>query len=169
MTCLILNADAAPVSLVPLSTITWQESIKYLVSEKAIVLSWYEDWVVRSPTWSTRVPAVMILPHYQKKKTIVRFSKHNVFLRDRYQCQYCGTDVNKKTATLDHILPLSHGGKTTWENTCCSCGDCNSKKGNNQHIKPKSVPHKPVYYELAEKRKQLKWEYLHPSWKDFLG
>lgn len=169
MTCLILNADAAPISLVPLSTISWEEAIKYMVSDKATVLEWYEHWIVRSPTWSTQVPAVMILKEYQKKKTGVRYSKQNVFLRDQYRCQYCGIDVNKKTATLDHILPISHGGKTQWENTCCSCIACNSRKGNDHKIKPKMKPYKPGYFELAEKRKKMHWDYLHPSWKDYIG
>ena len=168
MTCLILNADASPISLVPLSTISWEEAIKYMVSDKATVLEWYEDWVVRSQKWSTRVPAVMMLNEYQKKKTAVRFSKHNVFLRDQYKCQYCGVDVNKKTATLDHILPASHGGKTVWENTCCSCMDCNSKKGNNKKIKPAAKPYKPTYFELADKRRKMTWDYIHPSWKNYL-
>ncbi|NBO29088.1 HNH endonuclease [bacterium] len=168
MTCLILNSDTRPVSLVPLSTISWEESIKYLVIDKAIVLEWYDNWIVKSPSWSTKVPAVMMLKEYQKKKTGVRFSKHNVFLRDKYICQYCGITVNKKTATLDHILPVSHGGKTQWENTCCSCMTCNSKKGNNKKIKPISIPYKPSYYELAEKRKAMRWDYLHSSWGNYL-
>lgn len=169
MACLILNADASPISLVPLSVISWEESIKYLVSDKATVLEWYENWIVNSARWSTKVPAVMILKDYQKKKTGVRFSKQNVFLRDKYTCQYCGIAVNKKTATLDHILPISHGGKTQWENSCCSCMACNSKKGNNKKIKPISKPYKPSYFELAEKRKAMKWDYLHGSWEYYLS
>ena len=62
---LILNADASPVSLLPLSIISWEESIRYLVTDKATVIEWYDDWVVRSEKWSTQVPAVMILKEYQ--------------------------------------------------------------------------------------------------------
>jgi len=169
MTCLILNADASPVSMLPLSTIGWEEAVRYLVSEKAIALEWYDDWVVRSEKWSTRVPAVMILKEYQKKKTAVRYSKQNVFLRDGYICQYCEDDVSRKTATLDHVLPTSHGGKTTWENTVTACGPCNANKGNNKKIVPKMKPYKPTYFQLAEKRKRLKWELQHPSWANYLG
>jgi 5-methylcytosine-specific restriction endonuclease McrA len=169
MACLILNADASPVSLLPLSTISWEEAVRYLVSEKAIPLEWHEDWVVRSERWSTKVPAVMILKEYQKKKTAIRFSKHNVFLRDGYACQYCGDDVSRKTATLDHVLPTSHGGKTTFENTVCACADCNANKGNDKKIVPKFKPYKPTYFQLAEKRKKLKWDVQHPSWINYLG
>ena len=165
---LILNADASPVSLLPLSTVPWEEAIRYLVSEKATPLEWYDDWVVHSATWETRVPAVMILNEYQKKKTAVRFSKQNVFLRDGFECQYCGDDVSRKTATLDHIMPTSHGGKTTFENTCCACADCNARKGNNKKIVPKAKPFKPTYFQLVAKRKQMSWDVGHKSWRAYL-
>jgi 5-methylcytosine-specific restriction endonuclease McrA len=166
---LLLNADAAPVSMLPLSTLSWQDAIKYMLLEKATVLEWHDHWVVHSQNWSTRVPAVMMLSEYQKKKTSVRYSKSNVFLRDDYICQYCGTSVNRRTATLDHILPASHGGANTWENTVCACGPCNSSKGNNKKIVPKHKPYKPSYYQLVEKRKKLGWDhYPHPAWKNYL-
>ena len=168
MATLILNADAAPISMLPLSTITWEESIKYLVTDKAAVLEWYDDWIVHSVNWSTRVPAVMMLKEYQKKKTVVRFSKQNVFLRDQYCCQYCGIDIQKRYATLDHVLPVSHGGKSVWENTVCACGECNSRKGNNHKIRPKVPPRKPSYYELVEKRRKISWDLQHPSWADYI-
>lgn len=168
MACLILNADAAPVSVLPLSTISWEESIRYLVTDKATVLEWYDDWIVHSERWETRVPAVMILKDYQKKKTGIRYSKHNVFLRDEYTCQYCGTDVTRKTATLDHVVPSSHGGKSTWENATTACGPCNAGKGNNKKIVPKVKPFKPTYFQLAEKRKRMHWDYQHPSWANYI-
>jgi len=168
MACLLLNADANPVSMLPLSVISWEDSIRYMVLEKARVLEWHEDWIVRSERWSTRVPAVMMLVEYQRPKFTVRFSKQNVFLRDSYHCQYCGVVVNRRTATLDHVLPISHGGKSTWENCTTACSDCNSRKGNNKKIKPKSVPSKPSYYQLVDKRKKLEWDLGHPSWRDYL-
>jgi 5-methylcytosine-specific restriction endonuclease McrA len=165
MATLILNADAAPISMLPLSIITWEESIKYLVTDKATV---HDNWIVRSVNWSTRVPAVMMLREYQKKKTAVRFSKQNVFLRDQYRCQYCSIDIQKRHATLDHVLPLSLGGKSTWENCVCACGDCNSRKGNNHKIQPKLAPRKPSYYELVEKRRKISWDLQHPSWANYI-
>jgi 5-methylcytosine-specific restriction endonuclease McrA len=110
----------------------------------------------------------MILKEYQKKKTAVRFSKHNVFLRDGYTCQYCGDDVTRKSATLDHVLPASHGGKTTFENTVCACAPCNANKGNDKKIVPKNKPYKPTYFQLAERRKRMHWDHQHPSWANYL-
>ena len=166
--CLVLNADCQPVSVLPLSTISWQDAITYLVLDKAVPLEWHDGWFVRSATWETQVPAVMVLKDYQKTKNYVRYSKHNVFLRDDYKCQYCGTDVNKKTATLDHVLPTSHGGKSVWENATCSCSKCNANKGNDKRIKPKKAPYKPTYWELVDKRKKLKFDFRHPSWENYL-
>jgi len=167
--CLILNADCQPVSILPLSIVSWQDAITYMVLDKATVLEWHDDWYIRSASWETRVPAVMVLKDYQKTKTYIRYSKGNVFLRDDYKCQYCGVDVNKRTATLDHVLPLSHGGKTNWENSTCACSKCNSNKGNSlKHPKPKRSPYKPSYWELVEKRKKLGFDFRHPSWKDYL-
>lgn len=168
MATLILNADASPVSLLPLSTISWEESIRYLVSDKATPLEWYDEWIVRSARWSTRVPAVMMLNEYQKKKTGIRFSKQNIFLRDEYHCQYCGVEVTRKTATLDHVLPQSHGGRSIWENCTTACSDCNSKKGNNKKIVPQNKPWKPNYWQLVDKRKKLGWDMPHPSWANYL-
>lgn len=165
----MLNADGAPVSWLPLSIIPWEEAIKYMVLEKATVLDVYEDWIVHSENWETKVPAVMILQGYEKRKTTIRYSKYNVFLRDGYVCQYCSDDVNKKTATLDHVLPISHGGKTTFENTVCACTTCNASKGNNKKIVPNHKPTKPTYYQLVDKRKKMHWDIQHPSWANYLA
>jgi 5-methylcytosine-specific restriction endonuclease McrA len=66
------------------------------------------------------------------------------------------------------VLTVSHGGKTTFENTVCSCSDCNASKGNYKKIVPKAKPYKPNYFQLVEKRKKLSWDYQHPSWKQYL-
>ena len=80
--CLLLNSDGQPVSLLPISTLSWQDAIKYLVLDKAMVLAWHDNWIIHSASWETPVPAVMMLRDYMKPKITVRFSKSNVFLRD---------------------------------------------------------------------------------------
>jgi len=167
--CLLLNADASPATFIPLSTVDWQEAIRYMVLDKVTVVEWHEDWIIRSNHWETKVPAIIMLKEYHKKKNSIRYSKLNVFLRDEYECQYCGIEVSKRTATLDHVLPVSHGGKSTWENSTTSCGRCNSTKGNNKKIKPHNVPYKPSYWELLDKRKKMPFEVRHSSWIQFLN
>ena len=165
---LVLNADGAPVSLLPLSTISWQESIKYLVLDKCHVLDWHLDWIVRSSRWETAVPSVILLKDYMKSKTTVRFSKANVFLRDLYTCVYCETKLEKRNCTLDHVLPLSLGGKTNFSNTVTACSTCNSKKGNDHKIRPKFKPYTPDFYELVNKRKRFPFKVQHDSWLEYL-
>jgi 5-methylcytosine-specific restriction endonuclease McrA len=169
MDCLILNTDGSPVSMLPLSTVTWQEAIKYMVLDKAVVLEWHDNWVVRSARWETPVPAVIMVKEYMKKKTAIRYSKANVFLRDEFTCQYCGVDVNRRSATLDHLVPSSKGGKSTWENSVCACGPCNAMKGNKLGVKPKKLPYKPTYWDLIEKRKKMPFTFGHPSWAIYLS
>lgn len=165
---LLLNADAQPLSLLPLSTISWQEGVKYLWMEKVTVLEWYDNWIVSSPSWETRVPAVVLLKEYVRANRSPRFSKSNVSLRDEYQCQYCGTEIRQREEiTLDHVYPVSMGGLTCWENIAISCRDCNHKKGSDL-IKPRRAPYKPDYYELVAKRKKFPMDIRHPSWGMYL-
>jgi len=169
MATLVLNADAQPMNFLPLSVISWEEAIRYLCLDKVSVMSWYEDWVVRSVSWETRVPAVVMLTEYQKPKQSVRLSKRNIYLRDNHKCQYCGIKVTNENATLDHVIPQSKGGRGNWQNLTTSCGSCNSRKGDKDNIKPFRMPYKPEYWELAHKRKQHGYEIKHPSWLNFIG
>lgn len=165
---LVLNADGQPVSMLPPSTVQWKEAITYLWLDKVHVLEWYDDWVVSSASWETRVPAVMMLKEMQRRKRMPRFSRYNLYLRDMFTCQYCTIQLTQKELTLDHVLPISKGGNTSWENIVASCGPCNGRKGNSTLMKPKRMPYRPDYYELANKRKQLQFEIRHPSWTNWL-
>jgi 5-methylcytosine-specific restriction endonuclease McrA len=166
---LVLNADGAPITYLPLSVIDWQEAIRYMVLEKVHVLNWHDNWIVHSHRWSTPVPAVIMLKEFMKPKQTVRFSRGNVYLRDLYRCSYCSHTLQKKDCTLDHVLPVSKGGKTTFENTVTSCGPCNAAKGNNHRVRPKVKPYRPSYFELVNKRKQFPFMVRHESWREFLS
>lgn len=167
--CLVLNRDAQPLSILPLSTINWQEAIRYMVLDKATVLEWHNDWIVRSANWSTRVPAVIMLNEYQKPKSYVRLTKRNVFLRDHYTCQYCDAKVSDKEATVDHVHPLSKGGGNTWANLVTACRPCNYRKSDKRHMKPKRVAYKPDYWELVQRRRELGFTLHHKSWALYLN
>lgn len=170
MSTLLLNADMQPVSLLPLSIVDWQEAVRYMVLDKVEVLEWYENWVVRSARWQTRVPAVMMLKTYQKPKHTMRLSKRNIFLRDEYHCQYCGVNVTDLTATLDHVHPVSLGGKTTWENSTTACKTCNFKKAAYVgKMKPKKLPYKPTFWDLVAKRRAKGYNMAHASWAYYLA
>ena len=165
---LVLNADGQPISLLPPSTINWKEAVTYIWLDKVHVLEWYDDWIVSSPTWETRVPAVIMLKEMMKRRRTPRFSKTNLYLRDLNTCQYCNTQFPRTQLTLDHVIPLSKGGKTSWTNIVAACGPCNGRKGNKAHMKPIKTPYAPDYYDLVNKRKQLDMSIAHPSWTAYL-
>lgn len=165
---LVLNADAQPVSYLPLSAIQWKEAITFMYLDKVDVLEWYDDWVVRSSSWETRVPSVIMLKEFMRRGRKPRFSKTNLYIRDLYTCQYCGSEFARRHLTLDHVIPLSKGGKTRWTNIVAACQKCNSAKGNKTIMKPKRNPYEPDYWELVNKRKELEFDVRHPVWRNYL-
>lgn len=166
---LLLNQDGQPVSVLPLSTLTWQEAIKYLCLDRVTVLEWYDDWIVSSPTWETRVPAVMMAKEFVRRSRRPRFSRHNIYLRDQFTCQYCGVQFQKHLLTLDHVKPASKGGAASWENLVAACQPCNHQKADQTRgWKPINQPYQPTYYQLAANRKHIPFEIKHPSWRDYL-
>jgi len=79
---------------------------------------------------AVRVPRVILLIAYDRvPKRHVRFSRHNIYARDRNTCQYCGRQFPRCELNLDHVIPRSRGGVAVWENVVCSCLKCNRKKG----------------------------------------
>ena len=98
------------------------------------------------------VPRVIILVTYDRfPRRTVKFSRLNILLRDDHTCQYCGRRLARSRLNLDHVIPRSRGGHTTWENIVTSCHPCNHKKGGRTpkeaHMKlirrpfrPKTVP-----------------------------
>ena len=122
---LVLNADYRPLSYYPLSLWSWQDSIKSVFLDRVTIVSYY-DRVIRSPSFSMKLPSVIALRSFVKPQTNPSFTRFNVFLRDKFSCQYCGS---KKELTFDHLLPRSKGGKTDWDNVVTACSCCNVKKG----------------------------------------
>jgi 5-methylcytosine-specific restriction endonuclease McrA len=86
--------------------------------------------VIGTPSGWIRVPRVILLRVYDRiPKRHVRYSRANVFARDKFTCQYCGVRPPRSQLNLDHVIPRSLGGRTTWGNVVCSCVDCNRRKG----------------------------------------
>ena len=167
MHTLVLNADYTPETIVPLKAMKWSKAIEYVWKGKAIALHEYEDWVVRSPSISMKVPSVILRTSYAKPRRWPRLTKEALWLRDNYQCQYCGT-TNVKL-TFDHVVPGSHGGKVSWDNIVAACSPCNNKRGNNINVRPSYEPYRPDVWELSEKRKQYPIVVPHESWTHYLG
>ena len=88
-----------------------------------------DEPVIRTRTLRLRVPEVITLRNYDRvPENRVTFSRRNVFKRDRFTCQYCGTQPGSEELTIDHVVPRSQGGETSWENCVLACVQCNSTK-----------------------------------------
>ena len=127
MQTLLLNASYEPIRVVDL-----ERAMYYVLTGKADIVETY-DRVVRSVTQVFQHPKVIKLRKYVKIKQHlkgVKYSRKNILARDKMVCQYCGIKCSSKTATLDHVMPKSRGGKNSWENIVTSCADCNNKKDN---------------------------------------
>ena len=168
---LVLNADFRPLSYFPLSLWSWQESIKAAFLGRVNIVSEY-DRTVRSPSLEIRLPSVISLKEYVHLDRRPAFTRFNVFLRDRFACQYCGFDFPSEDLTFDHVIPRSKGGHTTWENVVAACQECNLQKGDRLPrecgIIPLREPEQPTTYQLQDYGRSFPPNYLHESWNDFL-
>lgn len=169
MEVLILNKDGNPLSMLPLSVVSWQTAIRLLALGKVKALKNHDEWIVRSPSTQMQVPSVLMTTEYVKWNRRVKYNRGNIYLRDEFTCQYCGKDnLHPSELTLDHVLPRSHGGKSMWTNMVTSCRACNHHKGNDRNIVPRKLPKKPSYYELAVKRRKYPIRIRDEYWKNFL-
>ena len=129
-----------------------------------------EEEMVHTISFKIRVPRVIVLMLFDRMpRKEVKFTRHNIFERDKNTCQYCGGVFDKRDLNLDHVIPRDKGGATTWENIVCSCITCNTRKGNR-------LAHQ-VGMQLIKKPVRPKWRpfvhitfdsKLHDSWRHFL-
>ena len=101
---LVLNADYQPLSYYPLSLWGWQDTVKAIFLDRVAVVSHY-DRVIRSPGFEFRLPSVVALKQYIPQDRRPPFTRFNVFLRDRFACQYCRRPHAAQELTFDHVVP----------------------------------------------------------------
>ena len=165
---LVLNADYTPLSYYPLSLWPWQTAVKAIFLERVDIVATY-DRHVHSPTWDMAVPSVIALRQYVRPNEFPAFTRFNLFLRDRFSCQYCGSPHN---LTFDHVVPRRLGGRTSWENVATACAPCNMRKGGRtpkQASMPLLVePIRPTSWQLQERGRSFPPGHLHETWRDWL-
>jgi len=127
------------------------------------------DWI-STINFYVAVPRIIRLLFYDRlPRSELKFNRRNIFARDKNRCQYCGKRFATSELSLDHVIPRTLGGKTTWENIVCACAACNVKKGGRmpqqagmtliqKPIKPKHNP--IVHVHLGHER--------YRSWRQFL-
>ncbi len=119
---LLLNSDYEP-----LNVCNVRRAFRLVFVEKAEVIQ-YDHHEIHTPTMIFRAPSVIRLHHRIKRpRPRVRLSRREIFARDKYTCQYCGTQTHD--LTLDHIIPRHRGGAHTWDNLVAACKRCNHRKG----------------------------------------
>jgi len=113
----------------PVKIVSWQKAMILLLTGRAEVVLDYSDRTIRSVDDVFTLPMILKLNRRHHGDKIVRFSRMNVFLRDKCRCQYCADYFSPKELTFDHVLPQSKGGATSWENIVTCCQVCNTRKG----------------------------------------
>jgi 5-methylcytosine-specific restriction endonuclease McrA len=166
---LVLNADFRPLSYYPLSLWPWQEAVKAVFLDRVNILSEY-DTCVHSPTTEFRLPSVVSLKTYVKPQRNPAFTRFNVFLRDRFECQYCGSPDD---LTFDHVMPALARRADDMEKHRDRLQPVQSAQGRQdaqgqRRCSPVRRPIAPTVHDLQANGRQFPPNYLHESWMDFL-
>ncbi len=165
---LVLNADFRPLSYYPLSLWSWQEAVKSVFLDRVNIIQTY-DKQVHSPSLNMNLPSVVALKNYVSPARYPAFTRFNLFLRDKFSCQYCG---DTDDLTFDHVIPRSKGGLTRWDNVVAACAPCNLRKSNMMPevagMIPMQKPFRPTVFHLHKNGRLFPPNYLHESWLDYL-
>src|SRR5690606_15917067 len=146
---------------------SWQDAVKAVFMDRVNILSEYRQ-IIRSPSCEMRLPSVIALKEYIQPRQTPAFTRFNVFLRDKWTCQYCGKGFRTHELTFDHVIPRSRGGLTNWENIVTACQDCNLAKASflphECHMFPIRTPMQPTRHELQCNGRSYPPNFLHESW-----
>lgn len=128
------------------------------------------DPLIHTPNFQVMLPQVILLTEYNRfPPHKVKFNRRNIFIRDNYTCQFCGRRPREHELTIDHVIPRSRGGHTTWENVVLACVRCNVKKGNRTPVEASMHLTRP-----PKKPSWVKWIQIDPAddqrslWQKFL-
>jgi 5-methylcytosine-specific restriction endonuclease McrA len=159
---LVLNQDFSP-----LMVCSVERAFVLVYLNKSELVRPANGYKLHSVTMTYPMPSVIRLHRYVRAPYKgVTLTRQNIFKRDNFECQYCGT---KKELTLDHIIPSSKGGQHTWANLVTACKSCNARKGDRTPDEAEMGlhrrPHKPSY---ALFLKELSGVHGN-EWDDFLA
>lgn len=156
-------------TMLPLRIESWERALTDLFLGKVEVIEWSADKSIQGVDRVYPLPSVVrLLRHFKRDRVRVKFSRINIYARDRFTCQYCGLKGQSQDMNLDHVIPRGQGGKTCWENVVCACIKCNTKKGcrtpaqagltlRSTPKKPKHLPMMSVHINMANVPEE--WKY----------
>ena len=165
---LLLNS-----SFEPLRVINWQRAITLLFSGKVEVVEEYSR-EIHSVTFSVKLPSILRLLRYVKVKNsrMIKFSRANIYARDRHRCQYCGGSRRGDELTFDHVVPVSRGGGKSWNNIVTACLGCNRRKGGKTPeeagMRLIKTPTEPEWVPNLNLTLTLVFRDAPHSWRDYL-
>ena len=179
--CLVLNRNWQPVTFLPVKVaiVTAMRDMASVLDPVSYYLMTFEDWCETKPEdgrWITTAhdpvpaPEVIVLKKYEERPPrAASFSRPNLYRRDDYTCQYCGEALPGRELQIEHVVPRSRGGPTTWENCVAACESCNQRKADKTPseagMKLKTNPSRPNWTpRLAIPRDQP----IRSSWEPFL-
>lgn len=178
---LVLNRSWQPVGVASVArtlVLLWNDTARVVDPQDYQLYSW-ADWSALRPAGDEpfiqtvrlrlRVPEVVVLTHYNRlPRNSVPFSRRNIYQRDHNTCQYCADQPGTRELTIDHVIPRSHGGTTSWENCVLACVTCNSRKANRTPAQAKMplrrLPAKPSWRPVYASH-----EVRIESWSRFLS
>ncbi len=149
--CILLNADYSFINLVD-----WKKAVRLIAKDKVTILSYSERSIKSGQGAVFKLPAVMKLVKMVRMIYSVKipFNKKNVLTRDGFKCAYCGK--SKKYLTIDHVIPKSRGGTTSFENCVASCNLCNARKRNLTPKEARMMVHSRLYHPTISEFLRLK-------------
>ena len=154
----------------PLKVINWRKAITLLFLGKVEVLEEYSR-EVHSVSFAIKLPSVVrLLRMVKKPHSPIRFSRQNIYARDKYRCQYCGRRFSSEDLNYDHVIPKSRGGKSEWTNIVTCCLECNRQKGGRTpkeaHMMLTRKPSQPTW--LPALKITIGYREVPQSWRDYL-
>lgn len=182
---LVLNKSWVPISITP---------VKKAISKSMIGLAWlldtedfslynFDDWMnlsitdhckkIKTSRKDIRLPEIIVLTEFERfPLRDVRLTRRNLLIRDNYTCQYTGAKITADDGTIDHVIPRSRGGKSTWENLVMCCKEINAKKADRTpdeaNLKLLQKPEKPKWSPIYARFARLAAHNVPKSWLKFI-
>lgn len=181
--CLILNRNWQPITFLPIQTaiVTVMRDMASVLDVQDYLLLTFEEWtelgrqsdrMIKTPNLAIAAPEVIVLKKYgERPPRKVVFNRPNLYKRDAFTCRSCGVALPGEDLTIEHVMPRSRGGPTSWENCVAACEGCNGKKADQTPVeagmKLKTQPSKPAW-KTPRISLPKKSEAIREAWRPFI-